>query len=137
MMNAVNDERRSRRSSAVSYPQVPNSPKLEPGIMGMMQGQQQQGASSSYGDLQHQGMLGPMGSGAGGQPQQQFQFSGQRSMATQALITAGGLTAGDLMPDVYRTASAPNMGETEFQPLHTVTCVWQCGLVRRYAGGSA
>ncbi|PNW75496.1 hypothetical protein CHLRE_12g529050v5 [Chlamydomonas reinhardtii] len=117
MMNAVNDERRSRRSSAVSYPQVPNSPKLEPGIMGMMQGQQQQGASSSYGDLQHQGMLGPMGSGAGGQPQQQFQFSGQRSMATQALITAGGLTAGDLMPDVYRTASAPNMAASS--PLYS------------------
>ncbi|KAG2453449.1 hypothetical protein HYH02_001670 [Chlamydomonas schloesseri] len=123
MMNAVNDERRSRRSSAVSYPQVPNSPKMEPGIMGMMQGQpQQQGASSSYGDLQHQGMLGPMGSGAGGQPppqqqQQQFQFSGQRSMAAQALITSGGLTAGDLMPDVYRTASAPNMAASS--PLYS------------------
>ncbi|KAG2498858.1 hypothetical protein HYH03_003050 [Edaphochlamys debaryana] len=88
----LNDSARSRRSSAVSYP-TPDSPGLgPPGMYGMQQG----------------GMQGDMQGMQGGQAP--FQFTGGRSMAAHTLISSGlAAAAGDLGPDVYRTASAPNM----------------------------
>ncbi|KXZ52828.1 hypothetical protein GPECTOR_8g211 [Gonium pectorale] len=98
-------EARSRRSSAVSYP-GPNSPELAgQGMYGM---QQQMGGGYMDGGLQ-QGM------GSVTSQQGQFQFAGGRVPA-HAMMNPG--LAAELMPDVYRTSSVPNIAQIS-SPLYS------------------
>ncbi|GIL46734.1 hypothetical protein Vafri_3654 [Volvox africanus] len=95
------DSARSRRSSAVSYHPGPNSPERT----GQAMFQQ---TSSGYADsgMQQQQVqaVGTLQS----QQQAPFQFTGAQSLAALNMYSAG-LSASELVPDVYRTASAPNM----------------------------
>lgn len=87
------DSVRSRRSSAVSYHQGPNSPERTPQAIF-------QQTSSGYAD-----------SGMQQQQQAPFQFTGAQSLVDYQMFSAGMPASSEFMPDVYRTASAPNMGE--------------------------
>jgi hypothetical protein len=97
------DSARSRRSSAVSYHPGPNSPERAAQAMF-----QQTSSGYTDGSLAQQQLL-PIGAQ---QQQQAFQFTGAQSLAAHNMFNAG-LAASELVPDVYRTASAPNMGECE------------------------
>ncbi|GLC37795.1 hypothetical protein PLESTB_001477500 [Pleodorina starrii] len=98
------DSARSRRSSAVSYHQGgPNSP--DRATQGMFQ---QTSSGYTDGGLQPQPQQPTVGAQQQGQ-QAAFHFTGAQLFAAQNVYSAG-LAASELLPpDVYRTASPPNM----------------------------